>query len=80
MIITGYYNEAGYQVETDNPIDGTIYRAGNHELDSQQDGSGTEHQLSLETIRTFCEETTRDIAEEKNAEFGGVEYLDEYEI
>lgn len=80
MSITGYYNEHGYQVETDEPIDGLCYRAGNHALDSQQDGTGTEHQLSLDTIREYCEQTTREAAEEYDVEYSGVKYLNQDEI
>lgn len=80
MKITGYYNESGYQVETDNPMDAYCYQAGNHALDSHQDGTGTEHQLPLETIRQYCEQTAQEIAEDKNAEYVGVEYLPSDEI
>lgn len=74
--ITGYYNESGYQVESDNPMDAILYHASNHALDSQQDGTGTEHQLSLETIAEYCNQTTLDIAVELDAEYVGVEYLE----
>lgn len=80
MKITGYYNEQGYQVETDNPCDCILYRAGNHALESTQDGTGTVHQLSLETIQQYCEQTTKEIANEKNAEYCGIEYLEPDEI
>lgn len=80
MKITGYYNKQGYQIESDNLMDTILYRAGNHALDSQQDGTGTKHQLSLETLRQYCEQTTKEIAIEKNAEFIGVEYLPPDEI
>jgi len=76
MKITGYYNESGYQVESDNPMDGILYQAGNHALDSQQSGTGTKHQLSLETIRQYCVQTAVEIAAEKDADFTGVEYLE----
>lgn len=76
MRITGYYNESGYQIETDNPMDAILYRAGNHALDSQQDGTGTIHQLPLETIKDYCEVTARQIAQGRCAEFVGVEYLE----
>jgi len=76
MKITGYYNEQGYQVESDNPMDAILYRAGNHALDSQQGGTGTKHQLSLGTIKEYCEQTAVEIAAEKDAEFIGVEYLE----
>lgn len=80
MKITGYYNEQGYQVESDNPMNAILYRAGNHGLDSQQDGTGTEHQLSLETIKEYCNQTTLDIAIEFDAEYIGVEYLEQDEM
>ena len=75
MKITGYYNEQGYQVETDNLLDCILYHAGNHALDSQQDGTDTVYQLPLETIREYCEQSTKEIAEENKAEFAGIEYL-----
>lgn len=80
MKITGYYNEQGYQVESDNPMDAILYRAGNHALDSQQDGTGTEHQLPLETIKEYCDQTTLEIAAELDTEYVGVEYLSPDEI
>lgn len=80
MKITGYYNEQGYQVESDNPMDAILYRAGNHALDSQQDGTGTKHQLSLDAIRRCCVQTAVEIAAEKDVEFTGVEYLEQDEM
>lgn len=80
MKITGYYNEQGYQVETDNPIDAILYQAGNHALESQQDGTGTKHQLPLDTIKEYCEITARQIAQGQDAEYVGVEYLEPNEI
>ena len=77
MKITGYYNKSGYQVETDNPMDGIIYRAENHALDSRQSGTRTEFQLLLDRIKYYCEQTTAEIAVEKNAEYCGVEYLED---
>lgn len=75
MIVTGYYNESGYWVETDNPAD-AIYQAGNHALESTQDGTGTGYQLSLGVIKEFCIATTKEIAEDVDADYGGVEYLE----
>jgi len=43
-------------------------------LGSQQDATGTRNQLSLAAIQAMCEQTTRDIAEEENAEYVGIEY------
>lgn len=80
MKIIGYYNEQGYQVETDNPMDMILYQAGNHTLDSYQDGTDTIYQLPLETIRQYCEQTAKETAEENKAEFVGVEYLPPDEI
>ncbi len=80
MIITGYYNELGYQVESYDSFTGErieLYRAGNHALESTQDGTGTEHQISLATIKEFCEITTKAIAEEKHAFYSGVECLED---
>ena len=76
MKITGYYNESGYQVESDNPTNAYYYQTGNHALDSHQDGTGTKHQLPLETIKKYCEITGTSIAVDKNAQFIGIEYLE----
>jgi len=80
MIITGYYNEHGYQIETDNLSDCILYYASNHALDSQQDGTGTQHQLPLEIIKDYCEQTAKEIAREKHAKFNGIEYTEYNEI
>ena len=62
--IYGDYNEHGYSIFNEDGEE--LYRAGNHALDSQQDGTGTQHQLSLETIRGYCQQTAKEIAEEQN--------------
>ena len=80
MKIIGYYNEQGYQIESDNTMDAILYHAGNHAFDSQQDGTGTKHQLPLKTIKEYCEQTTIEIANEQAAQFMGVEYLEPGEI
>jgi len=72
MKVIGYYNELGYRVELGNKPE--FYRAGNHALDSQQDATDSRHQLPLAAIQAMCEQTTRDIAEEENAEYAGIEY------
>ena len=75
MKVVGYYNEQGYQIESINKEEiNVLYTASNHALDSQQDGTGTQHQLSLKDIIAFCEQTTRELAEDKNAEYGGIEH------
>ncbi len=74
--VIGHYNEQGYQVETDNIGGFMLYQAGNHALDSQQNGTGTEHQLPLETIKQHCEQTTREIARKRHARYGGIRYVD----
>lgn len=80
MKITGYYNESGYQIESDNLNNMIIYFAGNHALDSQQDGTGTRYQLPLKTIQKYCKQTAQDIATEKHAKFIGIEYAGQPEF
>ena len=80
MIITGYYNEHGYQIESDKPMDEILHHAGNHAMDSTKDGTGTHHQLPLVTIKEHCKLTAKEIAREKGAEYAGIEYLEKEEI
>ena len=73
LIIIGCYDEYGYRVES---ADGKreFYSAGNHALDSQMGcPAGSPFALSLRKIRSYCIQTTREICEEHNAQFGGVE-------
>ena len=68
--LIGYYNRDGYRIDE---VDGrTLYEGGNNPLESSSvidraDG------LPLRTIRRFCRQTGREIAEERGAEFVGVE-------
>ncbi len=72
----GYYNERGYVIETVSPVSGVLYRAGNHALDSQQDGTGTQHQLPIETIKEYCQQTGEEMAEEQGVRFAGLEHCE----
>ncbi len=64
MDICGDYNEYGYLIFNEDGEE--LYHAGNHALDSQQDGTGTRYQLSLQTIEEYCQQTAEEIAEEQN--------------
>lgn len=75
--LQGFYNEHGYTIETVSPLSGILYRAGNHALESTQDGTGTEHQLPLATIERFCLQTGQEMADEQGVKFVGAEYLEE---
>ena len=68
----GRYNELEYEVEVDGKI---IYEAGNSPFDSQVYTSADDG-VGLETMRKYCEQTTKNIAEEQGAKFIGVEYLE----
>ncbi|MFA5346539.1 MAG: hypothetical protein WC294_00210 [Methanoregula sp.] len=68
MQIIGYYNKDGYTIETTTGI--VLYSAGNNPMESSSviaDG------LPLETIKSMCDLTGREIAAERNAEFVGAE-------
>lgn len=72
-----YYNEYHYTVEIDGE---EVYEAGNNPYDSQ----GYIHDLEnsevipLETMKQYCEKTTREIAEEQGVEYIGIEYDESY--
>lgn len=75
-LIIGRYNVFGYAVYD---MDGgnQIYSAGNSQLDSQiWIDIDDAHALPLATIREFCEQTTREIAENAGAKYGGIEHDD----
>lgn len=63
MNVYGNYNEAGYSIISEE--NETVYCAGNHALDSQQNGTRTQHQLSLQTIEEYCRQTAEEMAEEQ---------------
>jgi hypothetical protein len=69
MKIIGYYNHYGYRIE-DNENGKVLYEAGNNPLEStgvveRKDG------ISIEMIKMYCEQSGRDIAEEKGVEWLG---------
>ncbi len=70
----GRYNILGYEV-FNLAASVSVYTAGNSPHDSMVVCS-PEEGLPLETIREYCEQTTREIAEENNGTFGGIEYDD----
>jgi len=74
--IVGYYNEQEYSVDMfsdDEPMGVELYRAGNSPYDSQQYVS-IEDGVGLETMKLYCEQTSKDIAKEQGAKFVGIEY------
>ena len=76
MRVIGYYNEQGYSVVgIDLPKENYIqlYNAGNSPLDSQ-DYVPIERGVGLERMKQYCGQTTRDIAKEHKALYGGIEY------
>lgn len=73
--VTGYYSPTGYRIEMN---DVEIYSAGNHKLDSQARALDPRDREPLAVLRQQCESTAEDIAEERNAKFGGI-FEDEQE-
>jgi hypothetical protein len=69
--ITGEYSEHGYTVFV-NGI--PFYSAGNCVHDSAvKVAPGSPDAVPLHRLRTFCRRTCQEIAQESQAEFGGVE-------
>lgn len=73
-VVVGEYSEWGYEVQA---IRGSrilhSYAAGNHKQDSQQRAAlGSPEACSLRQIRRNCIHTTKDIARERRALYGGV--------
>lgn len=73
--IIGYYNELEYRVTLliDGDPQEDLYTAGNSPYDSQQSVSA-EDGVGLETMKIFCERTSKEMAREEEAKFLGVEY------
>jgi len=71
--VIGYYSELEYSVEIDGE---EVYQAGNSPFDSQGyvDASSG---VGLETMRTYCEQTTKAIANENRAKYIGIELLED---
>jgi hypothetical protein len=75
-VFIGSYNEYGYAV-VNHTTSTVVYTAGNSLYDSQTYlEPSDERAVSLALMREFCQETTRDIARENKAEYGGVGYDD----
>jgi hypothetical protein len=74
--VIGYYNELEYSIvefNEDEPMGNELYRAGNHPNDSQVYTS-KEKGVGLDTMKKYCKQTTKDIAKEHKAKYGGIEY------
>lgn len=71
--IYGLYNEYHYTV---NSGDKELYEAGNSPYDSQTYVTDLENYdvVPIETMKEYCEQTCKNIAEERNAKFVGVQY------
>jgi len=68
--VIGYYNELLYRVELNGK---EIYSVGNSPFDSQVYTS-KESGVGLETMKKYCEQTSKELAKENHAKFIGVEY------
>ena len=68
--VIGYYCNYQYEVTIDGE---TLYAAGNSPGCSQT-YTTKENGLPLETMKKFCEQTSREMAKENNTEFIGVEF------
>lgn len=73
-VVVGEYSQWGYEVQV---VRGSrilhSYAAGNHKQDSQQRAAlGSPEACSLRQVRTNCVRTTKDIARERQARYGGV--------
>jgi hypothetical protein len=73
-VVRGEYSRNGYEVWIAGRV---VYSAGNHVHDSTQCATTKQDRLPLKTIRRFCIKTAREIAEEQNGTFGGVERVSE---
>ena len=69
------YNRDGYEVELDDSI---VYQAGNSPYDSQ-DWISRDKGLDLKTLRSYAIQTGKEIAEENNTSFLGIERMEDYE-
>jgi hypothetical protein len=69
-IVLGEYNRCGYTVLLcQRGLARTVYTAGNHHRDSQQQALPG---VCLRQLRKFCIRTCREIAGERHARYGGV--------
>ena len=72
--VHGTYNRNGYEIWCAGRV---VYSTGNHVHDSTQCATSKRDRLPLKTIRRFCIKTAHEIAEERNATFGGVERVED---
>jgi hypothetical protein len=74
--IIGYYNEHGYRVcnYINGNVEDDIYWGGNSKWDSTSGDMDPIGTCSLEELKIFCIEMTKNIAKEMNLEFLGVDY------
>jgi hypothetical protein len=68
----GYYNALEYYVMLDGKV---VYSAGNSPFDSQFYTSEY-NGVGLKTMRSYCIQTTKEIAKENNAKYVGVERIE----
>lgn len=71
----GYYNELGYRIckMVDGQVVAEVYSAGNSPADSQQTVPAR-HGVGLKKIKEWTEQTGREIADEAESAFFGIEY------
>ena len=71
----GYYNELGYRIckMVDGRVVAEVYSAGNSPADSQQTVPAR-HGVGLRKIKEWAEQTGKEIAEEAESAFFGIEY------
>ena len=72
VTITGEYSAESYRVFQDGQ---EIYQAGNAPGDSQG-YVDTNRGVGLAWMRNFCRITTKELASEKSAKFGGIQRMD----
>jgi len=80
----GRYNGHGYEVAVVSPAGEILkhYEAGNSMSSSAPADSvplDSIYAVRIEVLKDFCEETAREMAEEYNATFAGVELIEEEE-
>ena len=76
MTMTGEYSVTCYRVFQDGR---EVYMASNAHGDSQA-FVDRESSVGLSQMREFCETTTRDMAAELSAKYGGIQESDEEEL
>jgi hypothetical protein len=75
-MIIGYYNHYGYRIESNGQ---ELYCGGNNPLESTAVNDPLDPAaLPLTIIRKYCRHTAREMAEERQEPFGGIEREEEY--